>query len=235
VIHNRTRIIFSDWTFYRLKEEPSKPDGQEISVTETSHVKLLQEQNIVLARQLQEIKLNLDELKGYKTIEQTSLNKINNDTQKIDTSLDRELVRKLQRENKELREFIQIQRQRIEELSNRTSNLTNQIEKTHQIPPATTMDYYRTRTAKKRIHFLDNSSSKKNYYKNQNISSTTGTDYSTTLLESDNQTEDDIIKKSTIEIESVGKKYRRSGTKLEFSKKKFPNKSYASQRCKANR
>lgn len=87
MIHNRTRIIFSDWTFYRLKEEPSKPDGQEISVTETSHVKLLQEQNIVLARQLQEIKLNLDELKGYKTIEQTSLNKINNDTQKIDTSL----------------------------------------------------------------------------------------------------------------------------------------------------
>lgn len=86
--HKRTHIIFStnNGCFYRLKEEPSKHVDQETTVDESSYIKLLQEQNVVLTKQLQEIKLNLDELKEYKT-KQTSSNKINNDTQKIETSL----------------------------------------------------------------------------------------------------------------------------------------------------
>lgn len=103
------------------------------------------------------------------------------------------MVRKIQRENEELREFIKIQRLRIEELSNRAYNLTKQIEKAHQLPPTTTD--YQTRNVRKKIHFVDETNKKKSYYTNQNISSTT-TDYSTTVLESDNQTEDDMIKKA---------------------------------------
>lgn len=103
------------------------------------------------------------------------------------------MIRKIQRENDELREFIKIQQLRIEELSNRAYNLTKQIEKAHQILPTTTD--YQTRNVKKKIHFVDETNKKKSSYTNQNISSTT-TDYSTTVLESDNQTEDDMIKKA---------------------------------------
>lgn len=131
------------------------------------------------------------------------------------------MVRKLQQENNELREFIQIQRHRIEELSNRASNLTNQIEKTHKILPTTTMDYNHMRTAKKRINFLDNAYSKKNYNKKQNISSTTGTDYSTTLLESDNQTEDDMIKKARSRLKVLEKNTEEVEQNLNFQKKNF--------------
>lgn len=92
-----------------------------------------------------------------------------------------------------MRKFIKDQRQRIEELSNRASNLTKQIEKPHHILP--TITDYKTRNVKKKIQFVDDSFKKNSYYTNQNMSSTT-TDHSTTVLESDNQTEDDIIKKA---------------------------------------
>lgn len=97
----------------------------------------------------------------------------------------------MQKENDELREFINIQRQRIEELLNKTSNITKKIEKTQQISPITRG--YQSRNVKKKINFTDDFSKRHGYYVNPNISSTTTTDYSTTLLESDNATEDDDI------------------------------------------
>lgn len=99
------------------------------------------------------------------------------------------MVRKLQRENDELREFIIVQRQRIEELSHRASNLGKLIEKTHQIPSNATD--YQHKSVKKKLQFVEDFS-KKNRHTYKNVSSTT-TDYSTTLPESDNQTEDDIV------------------------------------------
>lgn len=98
-------------------------------------------------------------------------------------------MRKLQRENDELRKFIKVQRERIEELSIKASNLTRQIEKTHYVSPSITN--YQTRNVKKKLNFVNYSSNTKGC-SNQNISSTT-TDHSTTLLDSDNLTEDDII------------------------------------------
>lgn len=100
------------------------------------------------------------------------------------------MVRKLQKENDELREFIKIQRQRIEELSNRTLNLAKQMEKNYQISQ-TTLNHQNNKNVKKKLNF-DDGSSKKHSYLSQNISSTT-TDHSTTVLESDNQTEEDIL------------------------------------------
>lgn len=129
------------------------------------------------------------------------------------------MVKKLQRENEELREFIKIQRQRIEELSNRASNLTNQMEKTHHILPITTTDYYHTKNGKKKLNFLDNSGI--NYYTNKNISSTTATDYSTTLLESDNQTEDDMIKKARSRLKVLERNTQEVEQNLNFQKKNF--------------
>lgn len=100
------------------------------------------------------------------------------------------MVQKLQRENDELREFIIVQRQRIEELSHRASNLGKLIEKTHQIPSSSATDH-QNKNVKKRLYFVEDFS-QRNRRAYQNVSSTT-TDYSTTLPESDNQTEDDII------------------------------------------
>ncbi|KAL5243663.1 hypothetical protein ACI65C_011073 [Semiaphis heraclei] len=147
--------------------------------SESNQIKLLQEQNIDLAKQLGEIKSKLDELEGYKEVNQKC-------------SIDREIIKILQKDNDELREYIKVQRQRIEELSNKPSNLVRQIEKTHKLP-LTTIDY-QNRNVKKKLCFIGDSS-KKTSFNNQNISSTT-TDYSTTLLESDSLTEDDIIQKS---------------------------------------
>lgn len=114
------------------------------------------------------------------------------------------MVKNLQKDNDELREFIKVQRQRIEELSYRVSNLAKQIEKTHQV--SLTKTDYDNRNIRKKLCFVDNSS-RKNHYITQNISSTT-TDYSTTVLESDNLTEDDIIQEAksklkTLEINSA--------------------------------
>lgn len=71
---------------YRLKEEPLKCVNA-TRIIESNQVKLLQEQNVILAKQLQEIKLKLDELEQHKKKEEISSNKINNDLQKIETSL----------------------------------------------------------------------------------------------------------------------------------------------------
>lgn len=109
------------------------------------------------------------------------------------------MIRKLQRENDELREFIKFQRQRIEELLNKTSNLTKQIEKTHQVPSTTTD--YQTRNLKKKLNFI-NDSSKSHHYANQNNSST-ATDHSTTILESDNLTEDDMIREACLRLKML--------------------------------
>jgi len=122
-------------------------------------------------------------------------------------------VKKLQKDNDELREFIKVQRLRIEELSNRASNLAKQIEKTHQVP--STKTDYENRNIKKKLCFVDDSS-KKNRFTNQNISSTT-TDYSTTVLESDNLTEDDIIQ----EAESRLKTLEINTAKIEQNLKNF--------------
>lgn len=100
------------------------------------------------------------------------------------------MARKLQRENGELREFIKIQSQNIEELSNKATNLAKQIEQSHKVLPITTIEN-RTKNVKKKLNFIDEPS-KRNCCTNQNISSTT-TDYSTTVLDSDIQTEDDVI------------------------------------------
>jgi len=123
------------------------------------------------------------------------------------------MVKKLQKDNEELREFIKVQRLRIEELSNKASNLAKQIEKTHQVP--STKTDYENRNVKKKLCFVDDSS-KKTRYTNQNISSTT-TDYSTTMLESDNLTEDDIIQ----EAESRLKTLEINTAKIEQNLKNF--------------
>ena len=64
------------------------------------------------------------------------------------------MVKKLQKDNDELREFIKVQRLRIEELSNRASNLAKQIEKTHQVP-STKIDY-ENRNVKKKLFYSVN-------------------------------------------------------------------------------
>ncbi|XP_025197334.1 uncharacterized protein LOC112596071 [Melanaphis sacchari] len=171
----------------------------ETKISECSQVKLLQEQNFDLAKQLMEIKSKLDELEGYKKAEQTCTKKLNYNLQKIDPLSDQEMVKKLQKDNDELRDFIKVQRQRIEELSYRASNLAKQIEKTHQIP-LTKIDY-ENRNVRKKLCFVDNSSKKNNFIA-QNISSTT-TDYSTTMLESDNLTEDDIIQEAESRLKTL--------------------------------
>lgn len=170
----------------------------ETKISESNQIKRLQEQNIDLAKQLGEIKSKLDKLEGYKKIELTCSKEVDNNPQR-DSLLDREMVKKLQNDNDELREFIKVQRQRIEELSNRASNLAKQIEKTHQVPLAKTD--YETRNVKKKLCFVDNPS-KNNHYTNQNISSTT-TDYSTTVLDSDNLTEDDIIQEAESRLKTL--------------------------------
>ncbi|KAF0758267.1 Uncharacterized protein FWK35_00012470 [Aphis craccivora] len=175
----------------------------ETKISERNQVQLLQEQNIDLAKQLEEIKSKLEKLERYKKAEQT-YSKKNDNLQKIDSLSDQEMVKNLQKDNDELREFIKVQRQRIEELSYRVSNLAKQIEKSHQVP--LTKTDYDNRNVRKKLCFVDNSS-RKNHYITQNISSTT-TDYSTTVLESDNLTEDDIIQEAesklkTLEINSA--------------------------------
>lgn len=54
---------------------------------EYNQIKLPQEQNIDLAKQLQDIKSKLDEFQDYKKIEQTNSKNIDNNIQQIETSL----------------------------------------------------------------------------------------------------------------------------------------------------
>ncbi|XP_025416615.1 putative uncharacterized protein DDB_G0290989 isoform X2 [Sipha flava] len=173
----------------RLLKEKSIKNIDETNIIDSNQVKMLQEQNINLTKQVQNIQLKLDELKEFKKNEQSSPKIMDYSLQRIESSLDKEMVRKLQRENDELREFIIVQRKRIEELSHRASNLGKLIEKTHQIPSTTTD--YQHKSVKKKLQFVEDFG-KKNHHAYKNISSTT-TDYSTTLPESDNQTEDDIV------------------------------------------
>lgn len=125
------------------------------------------------------------------------------------------MMRNLQKENEELRTFIKVQQQRIEELSNKASNLARQIEKTHLKPP--TKIGHHSVNVKKKLHFVDNSN-KKSCHSNQNLSSTT-TDHSTTVLESDNQTEDDMIQ----EARSRLKMLEINTAKVEQNLKNFQN------------
>jgi len=124
------------------------------------------------------------------------------------------MVKKLQRENDELRKFIKNQQQRIEELSNRTSNLTNQIEKTHKIQSTITTNYCHKRNMKKKRN--DNSNRKP--YTDQNISSTTTTDNSRTV---DNQTEDDTIKIARLRLNFLEKNTEEVEQNLNFQKENF--------------
>lgn len=136
-------------------------------------------------------------------------------------------MKKLQRENEELREFIKLQRERIEELSVKAANLAKQFEKTHQESQVTTN--YLTRNLKKKLNFI-NDSSNITRYSNQNISSTT-TDLSTTLLDSDNLTEDDII----LEARSRLKILEINSAKVEKKLKLFQKNSMSYIDYKGNR
>ncbi|XP_026807049.1 uncharacterized protein PFB0145c-like isoform X2 [Rhopalosiphum maidis] len=162
----------------------------ETKISESNQVKQLHEQNIDLGKQLVEIKSKLNKLEGYKKDEQSC-------SKKIDFLSDQEMMKKLKKDNDELRDFIKVQQQRIEELSYKASNLAKQIEKTHQVP----LTDYENRNVRKKLCFVDNSN-KKNHYIAQNISSTT-TDYSTTMLESDNLTEDDIIQEAESRLKTL--------------------------------
>jgi len=71
---------------FRLKRE-SLNCMNEIKISESSQIKLLQEQNIDLAKQLGEIKSKLDEFERYKKIEQICSKEIDNNIQIIDSSL----------------------------------------------------------------------------------------------------------------------------------------------------
>lgn len=54
---------------------------------ESNQITFLQKQNFDLAKQLQEIKLKLIEIENFKQIEQINSRKINNDLQRIESSL----------------------------------------------------------------------------------------------------------------------------------------------------
>lgn len=71
---------------FRLKKE-SLNCMNETKICETSQIKLLQEQNIDLAKQLGEIKSKLDEFERYKKVEQTCSKDFDNNIQIIDSSL----------------------------------------------------------------------------------------------------------------------------------------------------
>jgi len=58
----------------------------ETKISESSQIKLLQEQNIDLVKQLEEIKSKLDKFEEYKKVEQTFSKEIDN-IQRIDSSL----------------------------------------------------------------------------------------------------------------------------------------------------
>lgn len=54
---------------------------------ESNQVKLLQEQNIELAKQLQEIKFKINELEKYKEIKQVSIKEKDNNHQIIESNM----------------------------------------------------------------------------------------------------------------------------------------------------
>lgn len=76
---------------YRLKEESIK-NIDEIKNIDSNQVKILQEQNINLTKQVQNIQLKLDELKEFKKNEQTSPKIMDNSLQRIESSMVNENV-----------------------------------------------------------------------------------------------------------------------------------------------
>lgn len=101
-----------------LKEESMKRVDEK-RIVESNKVKLLEDQRNYLVNQNLEIKTKL---------------------QRIESSLGRETVKKLQRKNDELHELTKIQKQRIKELSYKVSimKLEKQIEKNYQTPSSPT-------------------------------------------------------------------------------------------------
>lgn len=71
---------------YRLKEKPMN-HFDEIKNIDSNQVKILQEQNINLTKQIQEIQLKLDEIKEFKKKEQSSPKKKDNSLHRIESSL----------------------------------------------------------------------------------------------------------------------------------------------------
>lgn len=71
---------------YRLKNKSINCIDENKTI-EYNQIKLPQEQNIDLAKQLQDIKSKLDEFQDYKKIEQTNSKKIDCNIQQIETSL----------------------------------------------------------------------------------------------------------------------------------------------------
>ncbi|XP_050420879.1 uncharacterized protein LOC126833525 isoform X2 [Adelges cooleyi] len=207
----------------KLIEEGNLPKiVEEPKLIEFSHVKNLEAQNVYLTKELEDIKIKLNELQQYKTSECININEDKNNILNVEASLEKEIVSKLQKENEELREFITIQRNRIEELSCRASNLVKKIEKTQRVSP--TYKDYRVRNVKKKLTFVDNLKPK-NRSSQKNYSTTTTTDHSTTLLESDNQTEDEMIQEATARLKRI---------EVDKAKIKQDFESFQSQRLRSN-
>lgn len=70
----------------RLEEESLK-FGDKTRIIETNKVELLQQQNKELAKQLLEIKSKVDVIEGHKQVQLISSDQIDNNLQKIESSL----------------------------------------------------------------------------------------------------------------------------------------------------
>ncbi|XP_050430973.1 uncharacterized protein LOC126839621 [Adelges cooleyi] len=186
----------------KIREGKLPNIAEEADQIECSRVKNLEAQNVYLTKELEDFKIKLNELEQYKTIERVNINEDKNNILNVEASLDKEMVGKLQKENEELREFITIQRHRIEELSYRASNLAKKIEKTHLVSPTLSDDYRRARTVKKKLAFVENLKPKNRLILQHNFTNTTS-DHSTTLLESDIQTDDEMIQEATARLNRI--------------------------------
>jgi len=80
------KYVFTIMDGFRLKRE-SLNCMNETKISESNQIKLLQEQNIDLAKQLGEIKSKLDELEGYKKVEQSCSKEIDYNIQKVGSSV----------------------------------------------------------------------------------------------------------------------------------------------------
>lgn len=69
----------------RVEEESLKLENK--TRIESNKVELLQQQNEELAKQLQEIKSKVDVIEGYKQVQLTSSDQIDNNLQRIESSL----------------------------------------------------------------------------------------------------------------------------------------------------
>ncbi|XP_050544979.1 myb-like protein X [Daktulosphaira vitifoliae] len=178
-----------------LKEEKTINNAESIKSTDFID-KIIDNQNAHLPNE-QEIKVKLERLNHYK--KKSNIDVEVDDGENISLSevlMDREIIRRLQKENNEFREFKIIQKKRIDELTEIVANLKKIIEKTDQ---TSRFDDFSSKNVRKKLTFLEDPKIK--YYASQNYSSTT--DLSTSLFESDNQTEDETVKESCTRLKRL--------------------------------